>query len=342
MRAIVLLLLLLAGPAPAAEQAAEPTANLGANLAAEPVDLALVLLSDVSRSVDDAEFRLQKAGYAAAFGDPRVLAAIRNGAIGRIAVAYVEFAGSFEVRTVTDWRIVRDADSARAMTAAIEAAPRSFWGRTSISAGIDHAVQLLAAAPLEAQRRVIDVAGDGTNNAGRPAEAARDDAVRAGITVNGLAIINEHPVSYTFAHVQPPGGLTEWYRQNVSGGPGAFVLEVREFSQFGEAMTRKLINEIAGLPHPAAGPATGAAAGPATRPNARPGRHAVVHPRPHPNWATPNWARRSWAHLNWAHPGWEPPNWNPPPRSPADPSPADPSPAGRNPADPYPSSRAPL
>jgi len=295
MRAIVLLLLLLAGPAQAAEQGAEP------------VDLALVLLSDVSRSVDDAEFRLQKAGYAAAFSDPRVLAAIRNGAIGRIAVAYVEFAGSFEVRTVTEWRIVRDADSARAMTAAIEAAPRSFWGRTSISAGIDHAVQLLAAAPLEAQRRVIDVAGDGTNNAGRPAEAARDDAVRAGITVNGLAIINEHPVSYTFAHVQPPGGLTEWYRQNVSGGPGAFVLEVREFSQFGEAMTRKLINEIAGLPQHQ----------PAAQLPVEPRRHAVVHPRPHSDWATPNWAKPSWANLNWAHPGWEPPNWNPPTRNPA-------------------------
>ena len=232
MRAILLVLLLLTRPA----------------TAAEPVDLALVLVSDVSRSVDDAEFRMQKAGYAAAFGDPRVLAAIRGGAIGTIAIAYVEFAGSFEVRTVVDWRMIRDADSAKAAMDAIEAAPRSFWGRTSISAGIDHAMTLLAEAPVEAQRRVIDVAGDGTNNSGRSVTAARDDAVAAGVTINGLAIINEHPVSYTFAHVQPPGGLPEWYRQNVIGGPGAFVLEVREFNQFGEAMTRKLINEIALLP----------------------------------------------------------------------------------------------
>ncbi len=231
MRAIILLLLLATAPVQAAE----------------PVDLALVLVSDVSRSVDDAEFRMQKAGYAAAFSDPRVLAAIHNGAIGAIAVAYVEFAGSFEVRTVMEWRVVRDAAGARAMTDAIEAAPRSFRGRTSISAGIDRAMQLLAEAPLEAQRRVIDVAGDGTNNSGRDVAAARDQAVAAGVTINGLAIINEHPVSYTFAHVQPEGGLAEWYRQNVTGGPGSFVLEVREFSQFGDAMTRKLINEIAAL-----------------------------------------------------------------------------------------------
>ncbi len=231
MRALILLLLLA-----------------GAARAAEPVDMALVLVSDVSRSVDDSEFQMEKSGYAAAFNDPRVLAAIRNGAVGAIAVAYVEFAGPYEVNTVLDWRVVRDAGSARQLTDALEAAPRSFWGRTSISAGIDRAMQLLGENGFEAQRRVIDVAGDGTNNSGRDVSAARDDAVAAGVIVNGLAIINEHPVSYTYAHVQPPGGLTEWYRQNVIGGPGAFVVEVREFAAFGEAMTRKLINEIAALP----------------------------------------------------------------------------------------------
>jgi hypothetical protein len=133
------------------------------------------------------------------------------------------------------------------MADAIEAAPRSFWGRTSISAGIDRSMQLLAEAPVETTRRIIDVAGDGTNNAGREAAAARDDAVAAGVTINGLAIVNDHPISYTYAHVQPPGGLTEWYRSNVTGGTGSFVLEVHDFSAFGEAMTRKLINEIATL-----------------------------------------------------------------------------------------------
>ncbi len=220
----------------------------GGAQAAEPVDVTLVLVSDVSRSVDDAEFQMEKAGYSAAFNDPRVLAAIHGGAVGAIAVAYVEFAGPSEVKTVLDWRVVRDVASARQFTDALEAAPRSFWGRTSISAGIDHAMQLLAENRFEAQRRVIDVAGDGTNNGGRDVAEARDDALASGITVNGLSIVNEHPASYTYAHVQPPGGLTEWYRQNVIGGPGSFVLEVREFAAFGEAMTRKLISEVAALP----------------------------------------------------------------------------------------------
>lgn len=235
--AFLLLLLALSLPAPAAR-------------AAEPVDLTLILVSDVSRSIDDSEFRMQKDGYNAAFNDPRVLAAIRGGPIGAIAVAYVEFAGAYEVKTVLDWHVISDAASARAFTAEIEAAPRSFWGRTSISAAIDHAMAMLAEAPYEAQRRVIDIAGDGTNNAGRDVNAARDDALAAGVLINGLAIINDHPVSYTFAHVQPPGGLTEWYRQNVTGGAGSFVVEVREFATFGEAMTRKLITEIAALPLP--------------------------------------------------------------------------------------------
>ena len=235
MRALILLILLM----PALANPAR---------AAEPVDLTLVLVSDVSRSVDDASFRMQKAGYTAAFNDPRVLAAIRGGPIGAIAIAYVEFAGSFEVSTVLDWQVVRDAGSARQLTDAIEAAPRSFWGRTSISAGIDRAMLLLQENGFETQRRVIDVAGDGTNNSGRQASAARDDAVAAGVTVNGLAVPNENPTSSTFAHVQPPGGLTEWYRQNVIGGPGSFVIEARDYAAFGEAMTRKLINEIAALP----------------------------------------------------------------------------------------------
>lgn len=216
--------------------------------AAEPVDVALVLVSDVSRSVDDSEFRLEKAGYAAAFVDPRVQAAIRGGPVGAIAVAYVEFAGNYEVRTVVEWQVIRDLPSAQAFVDAMIEAPRSYWGRTSISAGVDHAMRMLEESGFEPQRRVIDVAGDGTNNAGREVTDARDDAVASGVTINGLAIINEHPVSYTYAHVQPPGGLTNWYAQNVIGGPGSFVLEIRSFQTFGEAMTRKLLNEIAATP----------------------------------------------------------------------------------------------
>ena len=214
--------------------------------AADDVDLALVLVTDVSRSIDDIEFTLEKDGYAAAFNSDQVLAAIKNGPVGAIAVSYVEFASGFEVKTVLDWTVIHNAASAKAFVEKLTASPRSFWGRTAISAGIDHAVGMLAENGLNASRRAIDVCGDGTNNAGRDVTAARDDAVAAGITINGLAIINEHPVSWTFAHVQPPGGLQNYYRENVTGGPGSFVLEVHDFKTFGEAMTRKLIAEIAG------------------------------------------------------------------------------------------------
>ena len=220
---------------------AAPTAR-----AAENVDIALVLVSDVSRSIDDSEFKLEKDGYAAAFTSKEVIDAIRGGSIGAIAVAYVEFASSFEVRTVLDWSVVKDEASAQEFVDRLSAAPRSFWGRTAISAGVDRAVQLLAESGFEATRRLIDVCGDGTNNAGRDVSDARDDAVKAGITINGLAIINDHPVSWTYAHVQPPGGLANYYRENVTGGPGSFVLEVHDFHIFGEAMTRKLLTEIAG------------------------------------------------------------------------------------------------
>jgi hypothetical protein len=215
---------------------------------AEDVDVALVLVTDVSRSIDDSEFKLEKDGYTSAFTNPKVVEAIKGGPAGRIAVAYVEFASSFEVRTVLDWTVIRDKATAQAFADKLAAAPRSFWGRTAISAGVDQAVQLLAESGMNATRHVIDVCGDGTNNAGREVAEARDDALKAGITINGLAIINDHPVSWTFAHVQPPGGLANYYRQNVTGGPGSFVLEVHDFATFGDAMTRKLVDEIATEP----------------------------------------------------------------------------------------------
>ncbi|WP_428485870.1 DUF1194 domain-containing protein [Rhodopila sp.] len=215
---------------------------------AEDVDVALVLVTDVSRSIDDSEFKLEKDGYSVAFTNQRVLEAIKGGPVGKIAVAYLEFASSFEVRTVLDWTVIRDAASARAFADQLAAAPRSFWGRTAISAGIDQAVQLLTETGGNATRHVIDVCGDGTNNAGREVGDARDDALKVGITINGLTIINDHPVSWTFAHVQPPGGLANYYRQNVVGGPGSFVMEIHDFATFGDAMTHKLVSEIAAQP----------------------------------------------------------------------------------------------
>jgi hypothetical protein len=212
-----------------------------------PVDVALVLLTDVSRSIDDSEFLLEKHGYTTAF-TPQVIEAIRGGPAGRIAVAYVEFAGSDQTRTVVDWTVISDEKSAKAFAAMLESAPRSFYGRTAIGSGIDQAVRLLTNPALQGARPVIDVAGDGVSNAGRFVTDARDAAVDAGITINGLTIINDHPVSYTYAHTQPPGGLSQYYRDNVIGGPGAFVVEVHDFQSFGEAMARKLLSEIAALP----------------------------------------------------------------------------------------------
>lgn len=213
--------------------------------AAQHVDAALVMVSDVSRSIGDSEFKLERDGYVAAFTSPVVIQAIRAGPIGAIGVAYVEFAGPDQVRTVVNWRVIHDRASAQAFAAALAKQPRSFAGLTAISSGIDHAVQMLAESGLAAKRRVIDVCGDGTNNAGPDITVARDAAVRAGITINGLAIIHEHPPSWIVAHVRPPGGLPNYYRHNVTGGPGSFVLQVHDFHSFGEAMRRKLITEIA-------------------------------------------------------------------------------------------------
>ena len=215
-----------------------------------PVDTAIVLLTDVSRSIDDSEFQLEKQGYAAAFADQRVIAAVAGGPNARIAVTYIEFAGGDQVRTVVDWTVIDGAEAATKFARDVVAAPRSYYGRTAIGSGIVEATSSLAELSNGNHdlRTVIDVAGDGTSNAGVPVTEARDKALAAGITINGLTIINDHPISYTFAHVQPPGGLTQWYRDNVTGGSGSFALEVHDFHSFGEAMVRKLLSEIAALP----------------------------------------------------------------------------------------------
>lgn len=218
---------------------------------AEDVDVAIVLVSDVSRSVNDGEYKLMKDGYAAAFTSQAVVNAIRGGALGAIAIAYVEFAGAHEVRTVLDWQVISDRISADTFVARLLREPRSFWGRTAIGEGIDHGLGLLGKLGHTPMRRVIDVCGDGTSNSGREVTEARDAAVAQGVVINALAIINDSPFPWAQAHVNPPGGLLNYFRENVIGGPGAFALETRDFARFGEAMTRKLVMEIAGRPPPA-------------------------------------------------------------------------------------------
>jgi hypothetical protein len=228
--------------------------NAAAADAAQRVDIALVLAADVSRSITTDEFQLQRQGYASAISSPDVVKAIRAGAHGAIAVTFVEWSGGSEQQIVVDWQVIGDQASAKSFADTLLAAPRAFYGRTSISAALDFAMTRLKESGVKAERQVIDVSGDGTNNVGRPLEDARAAALAAGVTINGLAIINERSELYGgfSGHTQPPGGLPNWYRDNVTGGPGSFLLVVADFESFGEAMTNKLLNEIAGIPSPRA------------------------------------------------------------------------------------------
>jgi hypothetical protein len=208
------------------------------------VDLEVILAADVSRSIDDGEFDLQRRGYAAALTDPRVLTAIRGRSGAAIGVCFIEWSGEEDQQVVVDWTEIRDEEDAGAIATAIIAAPRSFMGRTSISAAIDFAMAHFAKSKWQANRHIIDISGDGTNNSGRPVTEARDQAIASGITINGLAIINDRPNLGYSAHTQPPGGLPLYYRQNVIGGPNAFLLVVQDFNSFADAMANKLAKEI--------------------------------------------------------------------------------------------------
>jgi hypothetical protein len=230
-----LLLLILAGAAAVPAAAA----------AAEQVDLLLVLAADVSRSVDNAKFQLQREGYAAAISDPRVLDAIRSGRNGRVGLTFVEWSGAGSQRVLIDWTTIGDAETARGFGDRLLEAPRSFADRTSISGAIEFAMGQLARAPYESARRTIDVSGDGTNNAGRDVTLARDEAVAQGVTINGLVILSETPLAWNPDHTNPPGGLQNYYRNNVIGGPGAFVLVAENFNSFGQAIVKKMIAEVA-------------------------------------------------------------------------------------------------
>jgi hypothetical protein len=243
----LLLLLLLAAPT--------------VTKSAEPVDLLLVLAADVSRSVDQPKFQLQREGYAAAIADKRVLEAITGGRNRRIAVTFVEWSGISSQKVLIDWTVIDDADAARKFGDQLIELPRSFAERTSISGGIDFSMALLNRSPYQAARRTIDVSGDGTNNSGRDITLARDEAIAAGVTINGLVILSERPMPWNPEHTNPPGGLAEYYRNNVVGGPGAFVVVAENFNSFGQAIVKKLIAEIAELAPPTAPPLPHASSG---------------------------------------------------------------------------------
>lgn len=243
-------------------------ALFGAPASAQPaakqeVDLELVLAVDVSGSVNHERFLLQRDGYVAAFRHPQVLSAIRSGPNGAIAVTMVQWTGPRLQEIAVPWTRVSDAGTAEDFAGAIERAPRVlFGGGTSISGAIDHGVGMFAQSPFKGLRRVIDVSGDGINNRGRPTVFARDEAVAAGIVINGLPILALEP------------GLDYYYRQSVIGGPGSFVIAAENYETFGEAVRRKLILEIAQhTPPPALRQGTKA-------PPARLIRHEPDHARP--------------------------------------------------------------
>jgi hypothetical protein len=217
------------------------------------VDLLLVLAADVSRSVDQPKFQLQRDGYAAAINDPRVMNAIMSGATRRIAVCFVEWSGAGAQKVVVDWTLIDGPDAARKFSDALVEAPRSFADRTSISGAIDFSMDMLARAPFKAPRRTVDISGDGTHNSGRGLLAAREDALATGLTINGLVILSEHPLPWNPEHTNPPGGLAKYFQDNVIGGPGAFVVVAENFQSFGQALISKLVAEIALAPSAATG-----------------------------------------------------------------------------------------
>ena len=215
--------------------------------AAERVDLELVLATDVSRSIDESEARLQREGTAAAIRNRDVVRAIQGGVLRKIAVAYLDYSSADYNQIIIDWTVISDQASADAFSRKLLEAPLSLGRRTSISDAIEQSARMILTNEFTGTRRIIDVAGDGPNNHGRLVETVRNETIAKRITINGLPIIS------------PPGGfgaafwlddLDRYYQGCVIGGPGAFMVVAKDFKDFARAVRRKLIFEIAGLTPP--------------------------------------------------------------------------------------------
>ncbi|HMI95732.1 MAG TPA: DUF1194 domain-containing protein [Micropepsaceae bacterium] len=215
-----------------------PTAALPAP-AATQVDLKLVIATDVSRSINSEEARIQREGTAEAFLNPDVVKAIQSGALGRIAIAMIDWSSPQFDRVVLDWTIVKDKASAAALSEKIRNIPRAPGRRTSISSALELGSLLLEASDndIVATRKVIDVSGDGPNNDGNSLQETHDKTIASGVVVNGLPIMDENANGYF-------PNLDKYYAGCVVGGKGAFVVVVRSFKDFGAAMRHKLILEI--------------------------------------------------------------------------------------------------
>jgi hypothetical protein len=221
----------------------------------QPVDIQLVLAVDVSYSMDIDELETQREGYAEAIVSREFLQALRQGPTGRIAVTYFEWAGSQDQKLIIPWRMVDGPESAGAVAAEIQKVPVRRASRTSISGAINFAVPLFDAGDFAGLRRVIDISGDGANNSGMPVTLARDAALDKGIVINGLPIMIKE---LSYATMDIPN-LDFYYEDCVIGGPGSFVIPIKDRSKFKEAIRAKLVMEVAGrVPEPLATPASAA------------------------------------------------------------------------------------
>lgn len=201
----------------------------------EKVDLALCLAVDASSSVDYDEFGLMLGGYAAAFRDASVIAALAAGPRGASAVAMLLWSGRDDQAVAVPWARIDGGVAAAAFAEAIDNAPRLVpAGATALGEGMAAALALLAACPAEATRLVLDVSGDGRHNQGRPPGPVRDIGVGAGVTINALAVLNEEP------------DLLDHYQAVVIGGPGAFAMHTPDYLAFAEAIRAKLLREVGG------------------------------------------------------------------------------------------------
>jgi len=207
-----------------------------------PVDVELVIAVDVSYSMDPDEQALQREGYVLALTSKEFLQALHQGAHGKIAITYFEWAGQSDQKILMPWRMIDGPESADAVAAEIARAPIRRASRTSISGGLRFAKPLFDDSGYRGLRRVIDVSGDGANNAGPLVELIRDDVLAAGITINGLPIMLKRPYKGTM----DMDNLDEYYEDCVIGGPGAFVIPIREREKFIEATRTKLVLEVAG------------------------------------------------------------------------------------------------
>jgi Protein of unknown function (DUF1194) len=249
MRALTLISLMTAGAAIAVAGWSFAAPNPGAVFAdrspnAIPVDTELVIAVDVSNSMDPEEQALQREGYILGLTSREFLQALRNGSHGRIAITYFEWAGMYDQKIILPWRLIDGPESAAAVTDEIKRTPYRRAPRTSIFGALQFAKPLFNASGYGGLRRVIDVSGDGTNNMGPPVTIMRDEVLAAGITINGLPIMLSRP--YGTGTDIP--NLDVYYEDCVIGGPGSFVIAIKEREQFKEATRTKLVQEIAGVP----------------------------------------------------------------------------------------------